>query len=447
MFPIVAVPEIIRQGLAPYRSLFCRDAGFEQIGRYVTGLILSPNKTLQGIYALQVWEDSTHPSRRAMHEAIFETGWDAAALMPRHREIIAPAHRGRGRAVLSLDWTYAHHERGLKIWGVKKAWDHVEQRLAPYQTVVTAVIANRVRIDGVEVVVQPPDQSAEEIAYLQETVRASYEQMAAARERLLEWLHHRTHRLAYKKRTEMALEIVQQLDQEGHFPQAPYAFDNGVLTLELTRVIEGVGKHWVSEVESSRPIQWFGQWRRVDEIAATLRQAHAESFRPIRVRCRNGDTKPFWVFTKVVRLKRYGRKRLVIVHEAAELTDVPRFLVTDALHWESGRVIATWSYRWASEIFHEFSKQGTGLEAAQVRKEEAVKRHFRLRCVAQSLVQQASASGAETERFAFAKGETTVGQRCRTIARDVMQGLLQFVAQLLRQGRSCEEILELLIPA
>jgi len=447
MLPIVAVPEIIRQGLAPYRPLFCREAGFAHIGRYVTGLILSPNKTLQGIYALQVWEDNTHPSRRAMHEAVFEAGWDADALMPRHRAIIAPAHRGQGRAVLSLDWTYAHHERGRKIWGVKKAWDHVEKRLVPYQTVVTAVIANRTRIDGVEVVVQPPDQSGEEMAYLQETVRDSYAQMTAARERLLELLHHRAHRLAYKKRTEMAVEIVQQLEQEGHFPQAPYAFDNGVLTLALTRLIEGVGKHWVSELESSRHIQWFGQWRRVDEMAATLRQEHPESFRPVRVRCRNGDMKPFWVFTKVVRLKRYGRKRLVIVHEAAELTDVPRFLVTDALHWESGRVMETWSYRWASEIFHEFSKQVTGLEAAQVRKEEAVQRHFRLSCVAQSLIQQASASGAETERFAFAKGETTFGQRCRTIARDVMHGLLQFVAQLLRQGRSCGEILEMLIPA
>ena len=447
MLPIVAVPEIIRQGLAPYRPLFCREAGFAHIGRYVTGLILSPNKTLQGIYALQVWEDNTHPSRRAMHEAVFEAGWDADALMPRHRAIIAPAHRGQGRAVLSLDWTYAHHERGRKIWGVKKAWDHVEKRLVPYQTVVTAVIANRTRIDGVEVVVQPPDQSGEEMAYLQETVRDSYAQMTAARERLLELLHHRAHRLAYKKRTEMAVEIVQQLEQEGHFPQAPYAFDNGVLTLALTRLIEGVGKHWVSELESSRHIQWFGQWRRVDEMAATLRQEHPESFRPVRVRCRNGDMKPFWVFTKVVRLKRYGRKRLVIVHEAAELTDVPRFLVTDALHWESGRVMETWSYRWASEIFHEFSKQVTGLEVAQVRKEEAVQRHFRLSCVAQSLIQQASASGAETERFAFAKGETTFGQRCRTIARDVMHGLLQFVAQLLRQGRSCGEILEMLIPA
>jgi hypothetical protein len=203
----------------------------------------------------------------------------------------------------------------------------------------------------------------------------------------------------------------------------------------------------VSELESSRHIQWAGQWRRVDEIAATLCQKHAESFRLVRVRCRNGDTKHFWVFTKVVRLKRYGRQRLVIVHEAAELTDAPRFLITDALHWESRRVLETWSYRWASEIFHEFSKQVTGLEAAQVRKEEAVKRHFRLSCVAQSLVQQAPASGAETERFAFAKGETTFGQRCRTIAREALHGLLQFVISMVQQGLSCEAILELLSPA
>src|SRR6516162_5570658 len=59
-----------------------------------------------------------------------------------------------------------------------------------------------------------------------------------------------TNTIGYKKRTEMALEVVQQLEQEGHFPQAHYASDNGVLTLELTRCIESVGKHWGSELES-----------------------------------------------------------------------------------------------------------------------------------------------------------------------------------------------------
>jgi hypothetical protein len=77
-----------------------------------------------------------------------------------------------------------------------------------------------------------------------------------------------------------------------------------VLSLELSRGIEHAGKHWVSELECSRHIHWQGQWRRVDAVAAELRPAHPASFRAVRVRCRNGETQSFWVFTKVVRLKR-----------------------------------------------------------------------------------------------------------------------------------------------
>jgi hypothetical protein len=447
MVPLVGVPETIRRGLAPYREVCCRAEGFDHISRYVTGLLLSPNKTLQGIYDMQVWESGAPRSRRAMHAAVFEAGWDADALMLHHRAVIAGAHRGREREVISVDWTYAHHERGLQIWGVKKAWDHVEHRLAPYQTVVTAVIANRVRLNGIEVRVQQPDHSDEERAYLQETVRESYAQMDATRGRVLGLLHHYMHRLGYQKRTDMAVAIVKQLEAEGHVPQAHYAFDHGVLSLELTRGIEQAGKHWVSELARSRHIHWQGQWRRVDAVAAELRCEHPESFRPVQVRCRHGETKSFLAFTKVVRLKRYGRKRLVIVHEQADLSDAPRLLLSDARHWESGRVMETWSYRWASEIFHEFGKQVCGLEAAQVRKEEAVKRHFRLSYVAQSLLQQAPASGAETERFMFAQGASTIGQKVRTIARDALQNLLQLVEQLFAQGHSCEHILEVLMPA
>jgi hypothetical protein len=165
------------------------------------------------------------------------------------------------------------------------------------------------------------------------------------------------------------------------------------------------------------------------------------------VQCRNGEKKQFWAFTKTVRLKRYGRKRLVIVHEKQDLADAPRFLVTDALHWESGRVIETWSDRWASEIFHEFGKQVTGLEAAQVRKEEAVTRHFRLSCVAQSMVQRAPVKESTSERYAFAGGQVTYGQKCLAIGREVMRSLLELIKRLLAQGKSCDELLEVLMPA
>jgi hypothetical protein len=211
--------------------------------------------------------------------------------------------------------------------------------------------------------------------------------------------------------------------------------------------MESKGKHWGSELESSRHILWQDQWRRIDEVAATLRQTHPESFRHVCVRCRNGERKPFWAFTKSVRLKRYGRKRIAMVHERADLTDTSRFLVTDAVHWESGRIIETWSFRWAAEGFHEFSKQGTGLEAAQVRNEEAVKRHFRLSCLAQSILQRTPMVASTSEQFAFAKGEKTFGQRCRAITREVFSSFLSLAQRLFAGGYSCDQVVEALMPA
>ena len=445
MLPMVGVPETVRKGLRPYRELFRRAEGFEYVSRYVTGLLVNPNKTLQGIYAAQVWPEKK-PSRRAMHEAVFEAHWDAEELLSRHRALIAPEHRQRGREVISLDWTLVHHERGPHIYGTTRSYDYVERRMARFQTTVTAVIANRHLIDGIGVQIQEPDFSKEEEEYLKATVQASYEQMEQARTRILELLHYMKHQLAYKKRTEIVVEMVAQLEEEGKFPQADYAFDNGVLTLEVTQLIERKGKHWVSEVESSRHILWQDQWRRIEEVAAELREKHPESFRPVFVRCRNGKRKEFWAFTKSVRLKRYGRKRIVIVHERDDLTDSPRFLVADALHWESGRILETWSFRWAAEVFHEFSKQGTGLEAAQVRNEEAVKRHLRLSCLAQSLLQRAPVVASTSEQFAFAKGESTFGQRCRAITREVVHSLLSFAQRLFASGYSSTHVLEALMP-
>ena len=113
---------------------------------------------------------------------------------------------------------------------------------------------------------------------MEETARESYDQMEAVSNRLLELLHYLKHGREYKKRTEIAMELVKQIEQEGNFPEANYAFDNGVLALDLTRFIETCGKHWVTELECSRHIQWFGDWVRVDVLSAELREEHPEGF-------------------------------------------------------------------------------------------------------------------------------------------------------------------------
>jgi hypothetical protein len=50
MLLLVGIPQTIQKTLQHYRSVFCRTASFNHVSRYLVGLLLSPNKTLQGIY-------------------------------------------------------------------------------------------------------------------------------------------------------------------------------------------------------------------------------------------------------------------------------------------------------------------------------------------------------------------------------------------------------------
>ena len=447
MIPLVGVPKSIAAYLEKYRELFKRQKGFETVSRFITGLILSSNKTLEGIHSQQFWSEGKGIKRRGMHHAVFEAGWKSEEIMPKHREIISSEHQGRGEEVISLDWTLSHHEKGEQIYGVKKLYDYVEGKMSRYQTIVTATIANREIIDGIELVLQEPSYEKEELRYLKITRQESYEKMEQVRERLIELFHYQKNRLAYRKRTEIAVDIVKQIESENNFPEANYAFDNGVLTLALTEAIEESGKHWVSEIEKNRNINWQGSWTRVDAIAEKLKLTSPSSFHHYRVKSRNGEIKSFWAFTKVVRLKKYGKKRLVIAHETEDLSDTPRFLLTDALHWDITRIIRTWNYRWSVEVFHEFAKQITGLESSQVRKEEALLRHFRLSCVAQSLLQRVTCHGQKSERFKFAQEKQTIGQCVYSLNREALANLLSLSENLFAQGQSSHNILELLMPA
>ena len=89
--------------------------------------------------------------------------------MLHHRRLISKKYNGKGRYTLSFDSTFGHHERGPKIFGVKKGYDYVKGRYGRFQTVITATVANAQRLDGLEVEVQQPQSLAQEKAYLKET--------------------------------------------------------------------------------------------------------------------------------------------------------------------------------------------------------------------------------------------------------------------------------------
>jgi hypothetical protein len=91
--------------------------------------------------------------------------------------------------------------------------------------------------------------------------------------------------------------------------------------------------------------------------------------------------------------------------------------------------------------------QVTGLESAQVRNEQAVKRHLCLSCLAQSLLQRCLPFGAKSEQFKFAKGMQTLGQKLYALSRQALAQLLEFARTLFITGQSSAQVLEVLMPA
>ena len=67
--------------------------------------------------------------------------------------------------------------------------------------------------------VQSPNVQEKELAYLQETVQASYEQMEAARGRLLELLHHAQHRRRIKSAPRWRLRSCRNSNRKAIFPR------------------------------------------------------------------------------------------------------------------------------------------------------------------------------------------------------------------------------------
>ena len=87
---------------------------------------------------------------------------------------------------------------------------------------LTAIVANTERLDGIEVKIQHPLTLAKEKAYLKQTSTKDYDTLAAAHARMLKWLHYALHCKRYQKITEMAVNAVKQIEPEHHFPDAHF---------------------------------------------------------------------------------------------------------------------------------------------------------------------------------------------------------------------------------
>lgn len=107
MIPLVEFPEIVRHYTPWFESVFSEEA-LVQFQRYVSGLIVSENKTVDGMNRLMIHESRNQSS---LNRLLTESPFSEAALNRQRLALLAslPGTRLKERGVLSLDETLLIH--------------------------------------------------------------------------------------------------------------------------------------------------------------------------------------------------------------------------------------------------------------------------------------------------------------------------------------------------
>jgi len=107
MFPIVELPEIVKHYTAWFAPVFS-DKALIQFQRYISGLIVSENKTIEGINRLIVHESRNQSS---LNRLLTATPYADKVLNQQRLALIAslPDTQMKKKGVLSLDDTHLTH--------------------------------------------------------------------------------------------------------------------------------------------------------------------------------------------------------------------------------------------------------------------------------------------------------------------------------------------------
>jgi hypothetical protein len=122
MIPLVEFPEIVEHYAPYFEGVFSEEA-FVEFKRYISGLIVSENKTVDGINRLFVMESRNQSS---LNRLLTESPYSLEGIQDARQKVLesVPETRLKPKGVLSIDDTLLTHY-GEHFEKIAKLWDHV----------------------------------------------------------------------------------------------------------------------------------------------------------------------------------------------------------------------------------------------------------------------------------------------------------------------------------
>ena len=405
MFPLVEFPELVQHYAPFFEGVFSAQA-FIEFERYISGLIVSENKTVEGMNRWFVQESRNQSSlNRLLNESPFSLNDLNQARLNVLESL--PETQMKPKGVLSVDDTLLSHY-GQHFDQIAYLYDPVLKGFAWAHDLVTLHYSD----DQTDYPVafqlwKPADLENLEQGLLAAGIRVKESKQALKQTAPDKWRQYLISLWRRKqKQPEVAklyhskLKIAQQLlsawVQAHPHLKLPVAFDNWYTQPDFCHFLDReLGLPYVGTLSAEDQVVLRTGKLCVDQFAKRLKEEHLAAvqkgkpglFQPIGFGFK-GTRERYYSYCATHRIHNFDRCRLVINHREAALSDTPVFYLCNRLLWQAPGISRIRRHRWPVEVYHEEGK-AEGLDQYQLRDFQAIERHIALVATVYSLLRAA----------------------------------------------------------
>ncbi len=466
MIPLVEIPEMVRHYAPFFASVFSAEA-FEQFKRYVSGLIVSENKTVEGINRIFVIDVRNQSSlNRWLSESPFSVG----ALNRCRLELLGSlgGSKIKAKGVLSLDDTLLthygqHFEKIAYLYDPSQecyVWAHnlVNLHYSDDQTdyPINFKLWEPAEADGLEAGLKEAGIAIRESKYaLKESDPKKWRTYLVGL-----WRRHQ-HKAQVQKLYQSKLligeELLRQFFCEHPTLKLPVTFDNWYTQPAFCRFLHKTLKvPYVGTLAGDDRVKVAKGEMRLEEFDCLLRAQHHQAlqgggpplFRKLSISYK-GEKETYYSYCKTHRIPNFGKQRLVINHQEADLSDAATFFICNQLKWQAGGITRIRRHRWPVEVYHEEGK-AEGLDQYQVRDFDAIYKHIALVALTYSLLRAVPHDKAllhKLQQNVESKLGGSAASWRRNTQAQALWALATFIATALSQGQTLSEVMKPLVAA
>jgi DDE superfamily endonuclease len=383
MFPLVEFPELVQHYAPEFEKVFSPEA-FLEFQRYSSGLIVSENKTVDGINRLFVHESRNQSS---LNRLLTASPFSLPDLNQARLRVLdqLPGTQMKRKGVLSVDDTFLIHT-GEHFDQIALLKDPETGHYVRAHDLVTLHYSD----DDTDYPVRfqlwkPTDVDALEKGLvaagltLQESKHALKTTAPHKWRNYLQgiWRRHQDRpevAALYQSKLLMAEQLLQDWVQSHPSHRLPVTFDNWYTQPAFCRSLtETLQLDYVGSLAENDVVLLRRGDQRLDHFAEQLKQEHLAAiqrgkpplFQPITVSYK-GEQERYYSYCATHRLQTFGRQRLVINYRQADLSDDPVFFISNNLAWQAAGITRIRRHRWPVEVYHEEGK-AEGLDHASRR--------------------------------------------------------------------------------